>query len=442
MMLSNSPAAPDADLGVRMKAFIAELYPWCRSITGAGVRKTLNRIGCELPLQLTEIPSGTKVFDWTIPLEWNIRDAFLKDATGKRVVDYNESNLHVVSYSVPFHARIPIADLRPHLFSLPDRPDWIPYRTTYYRENWGFCLSHRQLETLSDPEYEACIDSSLEPGSLTYGECLIPGESADEVLVSCHVCHPSLCNDNLSGIAAALFFAKRLQQHVNRLSYRFLFIPGTIGSIAWLWQNRHRLDGIRHGFVMTCVGDDAPFTYKSSRRGDALVDRAFTHLLKHCSPAGTVQSFSPYGYDERQFCSPGFNLPVGCLMRSPHGTFPEYHTSGDNIDFVHGDRLADTVRLCLDVVEVLEHNAAYTNMSPFCEPQLGARGLYGSAGAGSPDALTMAMLWVLNQSDGASTLLDIAERAGIRFGDILLAAAKLAEHNLVQVRPATAAAAY
>ena len=312
-----------------MYALVSELYPICRSITGDGVRDTLRRIGTHVPLEISEVPSGTQVFDWTIPREWNIRDAFIKNSRGERIVDFKRSNLHVLNYSTPVHARLSLQELRPHLFSIEQHPTWIPYRTSYYAENWGFCVSHDQLQSLTDDEYEVCIDSSLSDGSLTYGEYYLPGETTDEVLVSCHVCHPSLCNDNLSGISVATFLASEVARRPRRYWYRFLFIPGTIGAITWLARNKDRASRIQHGLVLTCVGDPGGFHYKRSRQGHAEIDRVVEHVLRHEGVSHEVLDFSPYGYDERQYCSPGFNLAVGCLMRSVSGQFPEYqHVRG------------------------------------------------------------------------------------------------------------------
>ncbi len=433
MTLSELRAGLDEPaLGRQLYETVADLYPICRSITGNGVRETLRRLQRLAPLTLHEVPSGVDVFDWTVPREWNIRDAWVKNARGERVVDFQRSNLHVVNYSVPVRRRLSLAELRPHLFTLPDRPDWIPYRTSYYKEAWGFCLSQRDLDALPDGEYEVCIDSSLEPGALTYGECLVPGESSDEILVSCHVCHPSLANDNLSSLAVAALLAQRLGGVSLRHSYRFLFIPGTIGSITWLARNEAVVPRIRHGLVLACLGDAGRFTYKKSRRGDATIDRVAAHVLRELGDHEVVD-FSPYGYDERQFCSPGFNLPVGRLSRTPHGRFPEYHTSADNLDFVKPRSLAGSFAACLAIFDVLEHERTYVNQNPKCEPQLGKRGLYHAIGGltYSPDN-EMAMLWVLNLSDGQHSLLDIAQRSGCAFGVVQRAAALLCESGLLK----------
>jgi aminopeptidase-like protein len=413
-------------VGTALYECAAELYPLCRSLTGDGLRETLRRLQRLVPLTLHEVPTGTAVFDWTVPKEWNIRDAWVKNIRGQRVIDFQRSNLHVVSYSAPVRRHMSFAELRPHLHTLPDSPDWIPYRASYYTETWGFCLSQRQLDTLEHGDYEVCIDSTLEPGSLTYGELLVPGESSDEVLISCHVCHPSLANDNLSGIAIAAHLGRVLRSKPLRYSYRFLFLPGTIGPITWLSRNEDAVPRIRHGLVLVCLGDAGRLTYKQSRRGDALIDRAAAHVLRHAGDH-EIQSFSPYGYGERQYCSPGFDLPVGRLSRTPHDCYPEYHTSADDLTFIRADRLADSFAACLAIIDVLEHDRTYVNQHPKCEPQLGRRGLYREIGAEE-----MAILWVLNQSDGQHSLLDIAERSGLEFEPVRRAAALLARHNLLK----------
>ncbi len=429
-MSVDTPATP-AEAGVAMYQLIAELFPICRSITGDGMRATLRRVGELIPLTMHEVPSGAPVFDWTVPKEWNIRDAYIANGRGERIVDFQRSNLHVVSYSTPVRRRMSLAELRPHLFSLPEQPERIPYRTSYYKETWGFCLPHAQLEALPDEEYEVVIDATLADGALTYAECVLPGELADEVLISCHACHPSLADDNLSGIAVATMLARHLAERPRRFTYRFVFIPGTIGAITWLARNPDAASRVRHGFVLTCVGDPAPVTYKRSRRGQAEVDRAFVQALKQSERPHTLIDFFPYGYDERQYCSPGFNLPVGCMMRSQHGTFAEYHTSGDNLDFVRPEALADSLELCTTVLDILERNQTYISTNPHCEPQLGKRGLYGSVGGYSPQLYQLTMLWVLNLSDGEHSLLEVAERSGAPFAMVADIAARLVEHGLL-----------
>lgn len=424
----------DYDSGAAMYALLEELYPICRSITGSGVRQTLEILGRIIPLRVHEVPTGTRVFDWTVPREWNIRDAYIKNSHGERIVDFRKSNLHVMSYSTPINRRVSLRELQEHLFSVPDQPDWIPYRTSYYNENWGFCVSQRQREALNESTYEVCIDSSLEDGHLTYGEYFLQGSSDDEVLISCHICHPSLCNDNLSGVSLSVELAQHLGRIASRrYSYRFLFIPGTIGSITWLARNEDKPDRIRHGLVVTCVGDAGAFTYKKSRRGDAEIDLAAQHILKHSGHPYIIEDFFPYGYDERQYCSPGFNLAVGCLMRSPHGSFPEYHTSADNLEFVRPETLQVSFDRYRELIELLEGNRTYINLNPKCEPQLGRRGLYGTIGGDSHSEFDqMALLWVLNLSDGHHSLLDISIRADRPFHEIKRAAEALEECNLLR----------
>ena len=414
---------------------VTELYPICRSITGDGVRRTLDLVGKRVPLERHEVATGTPVFDWTVPREWNVTDAWVAGPDGQRVVDLARSSLHLVSYSTPVRARMTLEELRPHLHTLPEYPDWVPYRTSYYRETWGFCLSQRDYLALADGEYEVCVDTSLADGHLSYGELVLPGQTAEEVLISCHTCHPSLANDNLSGIAVAVALARRLQAAPRRYTYRFVFAPGTIGAITWLARNQHRTASIRHGLVLACLGDAGGFTYKRSRRGDAEIDRAVAHVLGHTG--GRLIDFVPYGYDERQYCSPGFNLPVGSFSRTPHGEFPEYHTSADDLELVSPSSLAGSFATLLEVLAVLEGNRRYRNTNPHCEPQLGKRGLYRMTG-GHKDTRTaeLAMLWVLNLSDGDHGLLEVAERSGMPFADVATAASALAACGLLEELPA------
>lgn len=416
-----------------MHALARRLYPLPRSLTGEGVRQTLAELRELVPLELHEVPTGTQVLDWTVPKEWNIGDAYVKAPSGERVVDFRESNLHVVGYSVPVRRRLPLTELKRHLHSLPDRPAWTPYRTSYWQETWGFCLPHHRLLELQEGEYEVVIESSLEPGHLTYGELELPGDTADEVLISTHVCHPSLANDNLSGIVVATFLAKRLAQAPRRrFTYRFLFVPGTIGPITWLALNEERVPRIRHGLVLALLGDPGGPTYKRTRRGDAEIDRAAAHVLRHSGVEHAILDFSPYGYDERQYCSPGFDLPVGRLTRSPDGGFAEYHTSADDLELVRPEFLAHSLSTAAAIVETLEGNAVYINQSPKGEPQLGRRGLYGSVGgAAGGRERELALLWVLNLSDGRHSLLDIAERADAPFAAVRTAADALLEHGLL-----------
>jgi aminopeptidase-like protein len=431
-------ASGSDDLGRDAHDLIRTLFPLCRSLTGPGLRETLRVLGERLPLETTDIPTGTPMLDWTAPLEWSIDDAYIADAAGRRLVDFNESNLHVVSYSVPVRGRFRFEEIRDRLFTLPDRPSLIPYRTSYWNETWGFCLSHERLQELERTgDLDVVIDSRLEAGNLVYGEVVIPGETLDEVLLSTHICHPSLANDNLSGVALLATIARRLMPTRPRLTYRFLFSPGTVGPIAWLARNLSALERIRHGLVVVSVGDPGPLTYKRSRQGDAAVDRAAGHVLSRREGA-SLRDFEPWGCDERQFCSPGFDLSVGCLMRTPPGEYPENHTSADDLAFVTADALGDAGRACLEILAVLEEDRTLVNTSPYGEPQLGRRGLFragggaGSGQAGLPDE--RALLWVLNQADGGNSLLDIADRAGIAFDVVVEAARALECAGLVEER--------
>ncbi len=419
--------------GQEMYDLIRELYPICRSITGNGVRQTLEIIGRSIPLNRHEVPTGTPVFDWTVPKEWNVNDAYIANSRGERVIDFKRHNLHLLNYSIPVNLTLGLEELKKHLYTLPEHPDWIPYRTSYYRENWGFCLSHNQLESLPEDQYQVVIDTTLTEGALTYGEYFIPGETEEEVLLSCHICHPSLCNDNLSGIALMTQLAQALKGKRLRYGYRLLFIPGTIGSITWLARNEERAKRIRHGLVVVCVGDKGKFTYKRSRRGDATIDRAVELILRHEQKAFKIVDFYPYGYDERQYCSPGFDLPVGSLSRSSHGSYPEYHTSADDLNLVKPNNLAESLNIYLQVIDLLENDLTYLNRNPKCEPQLGKRGLYRAVGAAAHQGFDeMSLLWVLNLSDGRHSLLDIAERAQTPFRQIKAAALALLEADLLE----------
>lgn len=420
--------------GERMYQLMRELFPICRSITGEGFRQTLAVLQRRLPgLALNAVPSGTQCFDWTVPKEWNVRDAWVADSRGRRVIDFKANNLHLLNYSVPVRARMTKAELLPHLHSLPEHPGWIPYRTSYYQERWGFCLAHEQLAALPDDTYEVVIDSTLEDGVLNWGELFLPGTGEGEVLVSCHACHPSLCNDNLSGVVLTTALAELLSSVEHRLGYRFVWIPGGIGSVVWLSRNEALLPRIRAGLVVTCVGDPGPFTYKLSRRADTLIDRAVKNVLARSGRPHEVIDFSPYGYDERNYCSAKFDLPVGSLTRTTHGRFAGYHSSGDGLDFVQPGALGESLAVYLDVLDVLEGEGRYRNLLPEAEPQLGKRGLYGmTGGLQQRDRLEVAMLWVMNQSDGRHSLLDVSERSGLPFDLLRQAAGLLVEHGLLE----------
>ena len=417
-----------------MMGLAEELFPICRSITGNGVRQSLQLLSRYIPLRLSEIPSGTPVLDWTVPREWNIRQAYIARLDGTRVIDFAENNLHIVQYSVPFDAVMPLDELRRHLHTLPERPDWIPYRTSYYRETWGFCLTHRQLETLTDDNYRVVINSTLASGHLTYAECIIAGESEKEVLLSCHICHPSLANDDLSGIVVATLLARHLQKSRPRYTYRFLFVPGTIGALTWLSRNEAQLALISYGLVLSCLGDAGGMTYKQSRGGDSGIDRIVKHVLCNDLTPHRIVPFVPYGYDERQYCSPGFNLPVGCLMRTPYEEYPEYHSSADNLFLLRPESLVHSLGVLRRIVEVIEGDATYRSRNPKGEPELGRRGLYSTIGGHRSTSLDrMALLWVLNLADGRHSLLDTAERAGLPFSSIRASADALIAAYLLEL---------
>ena len=430
-MTNNFPLSTNVEIGEQIYDLIVELYPICRSLTGDGVRETLSRIEERIPLDIYEVPSGTPVLDWTVPKEWNIRDGYIRGPRKDLIVDFRRSSLHVLGYSIPIEGRFQLNELKEHLFTDPEHPDWIPFRYSYYDENWGFCLPHRQLEQLEDGEYEVMIDSTLEDGSLTYAECYIPGASTDEVLICVHIDHPAMCNDNLSGVAVATFLAERLARAERRLSYRFLFIPTTIGSITWLSRNEQNLERVKHGLVLVCIGDAGGFTYKQSRRGNTEIDRVMNYVLQQSQETHKVVEFSPFGFDERQFCSPGFNLPVGSLSRSANGKYPQYHTSADNLELMIPEKLAASLELCESAIEILEGNVKYLNVNPKGEPRLGKSGIYRKVGGAIPERSLVTMFWVLNYSDGEHSLLDIAEQSGTPFREVRQAADLLFEHDLL-----------
>jgi len=417
-----------------MHGLMTELFPLCRSITGDGVRESMNILKKRIPIDVCEVPSGYKAFDWTVPKEWVIRDAYVKNAKGEKVIDFAQSNLHVVGYSAPVKKVVSLSELKQRLHSLPDYPNWIPYQTSYYKEYWGFCVNHRKLLGLEEGQYEVVIDSELKDGHLTFGELLIPGQCEDEVLISTYVCHPSMCNDNLSGIVVTTAIAECLMKKKLRYSYRFLFVPETIGSIAWLALNQANTTRIKHGLVALCLGDPGNMTYKKSRRGDTTIDRAVAKVFADSGESYTMVDYSPTQSDERQYCSPGFDLPVGTLTRTPFAQFDEYHTSGDNLEFVRPEFLADSLSKYLSALYVVEHNHTYVSTNPFCEPQLGKRGLYPSLGSQKrKDKTVVAMKWVLNFSDGKHDLIEIADRSGLPFNLIKEASEVLFSHDLLEI---------
>jgi len=421
---------PDAaTAGDAIHRRMEEMFPICRSITGDGLRETLGLVGREVPLNVVETPTGTHVLDWTVPNEWNIRGAWIDAPDGTRVIDFADSNLHVLNYSVPVDAVVSLQELREHVFTHPENPDLVPYRTSYYVERWGFCMSRRQLDALTPGDYHVVVDSTLVPGATSYGELVIEGETSDEVVLTTYACHPSLANDNLSGVAVLTELAGALAKQTGlRHTYRFLWSPGTIGALCWLAGHRDTVERVTHGLVLSCLGDPGPFTYKRSRRGEAEIDLAVANVLGHRQGSRVLDWF-PYGGDERQFCSPGFDLPFGAFSRTPADQFPEYHSSADDLDFVHPEHLGESFATLIDVIDVLESDRTYTNTSPYGEPQLGRRGLYRGLGGGSSEE--MALLWVLSLSDGTNSLLDIAERSGLGFAEIRDAAASLEAHALL-----------
>jgi aminopeptidase-like protein len=403
-------------IGADLHDLAARLYPIARSITGEGVRESLRILAERIPLEIREIASGTPVFDWSVPKEWVLREAHLTAPDGRRIADVRRHNLELLNYSAPFRGTVSLGELRAHLHSLPDRPDLVPYRTSYYQERWGFCLPHAVAASLPEGDYEVVVDTELRDGSLTWGELVVPGESPDEFLVSTHCCHPSLANDNLSGMVVATALASHLLgRERRRLTWRFLFLPGTIGAISWLATHPAERTRIRHGLVLAGLGAPGDFHYKRSRQGHAAIDRELPRALaaRGGDPL-VIEEFVPFGYDERQYNSPGVALPVGCLSRTPYGRYPEYHTSADDLDFIGAGTLADSLAALLAVVERMETRALYRNLSPQGEPQLGRRGLYRTIGGDdSGRERELALLWVLNLSDGDHSPEDIAERSGL-----------------------------
>lgn len=426
-----SMLTPYDALGEDMLALASRLFPMHRAQTGVGLRQTLEELQRHIPLQVHEIASGTQVFDWQVPQEWHIRDAYVANASGERLIDYRASNLHVVNGSRPIDARMTFAQLRAKLHTVEHHPDWIPYRTCFMRDDWGFCLSQNQFSKLQENEEQelhVVIDSEFFDGAMSYGELLLPGTSNAnrEILIYTHICHPSLGNDNLSGIIVATYLAKRLADRELKHTLRFVFAPATIGAIAWLATNYESLDRVDHGLVLSLLGNSAPFTYKQSRGGNAQVDRAIRLLFSTEGYDGSIREFTPFGYDERQFCSPGINLPMGCLMRTPNGEFPEYHTSGDNLSFIKPAMVAESLRLCERLISILDENRRFLGTNLNCEPRLGARGIDYST------ALRTAIPWLLNLADGRHDLIDVCERAELSFNEIQEASQLLVQHDLIR----------
>jgi aminopeptidase-like protein len=431
--------APQA-LGDELHSLASELFPITRSITGPGLRESLDVLErvCG-PMERHRFATGERVFDWTIPREWAIRDAFIRDPDGRTVVTLADSNLHVVSYSVPVHRRLTLAELQQHLHSLPDQPDAIPYRTSYYDESWGFCLTERQRRSLMPGEYEVLIDSELAPGNLELGEITVPGRSAAEVLLTTYCCHPSMANNELSGpvVLAALARMLRERDEPPRLTYRFVFAPETIGAIAYLSRFGERLlERLIAGYVVTCVGSPGALTYKRSRRGDSLADRAAEHVLEHSEWPYRVIDFYPPRSDERQYCSPGFNLPVGSLMRAEYDEWPEYHTSLDDLSYVTPAALSESFHAYRRILEALEANETLAVTVSRCEPQLGRRGLYPKTGGGwqgeEHRVQLEDMMFLLNYCDGEPDLLAAAERCQRPIWELGPVAETLVQHELLR----------
>jgi aminopeptidase-like protein len=419
-MPSTERLAPDvearASARARLERYFDRLWPICRSIMGPGFRASLDIVGEIIPFERLRFPTGARILDWEVPEEWEPREAYLVGPDGTRRAEFRASNLHLVSHSVPFSGRLTLDELRPHLFSSPERPEAIPYRTSYYEAAWGFCLRHDELTTLPDGVYQVVVDTALRPGHLVVGEAVLPGQTDEEVLFCSYLCHPSLAHNELSGpLVLALLWERLAALPRRRYTYRFVIGPETIGAVAYLSvRGDHLRRTLRAGWVVTCVGDAAPFTYKRSRRGDSLADRAATLVLRDLAPH-TVVGFDPAdGTDERQYGSPGFDLPVGSLMRTPYGRYPEYHTSLDNGDLIDFEAMLEVVEVYAQIVAALEANDVWRNRSPLGEPQLGRRGIYPGLGGGpAPAGHQRAMMWLLNLADGTHDLLDIADRSGL-----------------------------
>jgi aminopeptidase-like protein len=424
-----------------IESYFDRLWPILRSITGEGVRQTHDILSEIVRLERTEIPTVTQVFDWTIPKEWKVNEAYAIDPNGKRILDVKENNLHLVNYSIPFRGTLSKQELEQHLYSLPDKPTAIPYVTSYYSPRWGFCLSQQERDALPNGNYQVVVDTELFDGSLTLSEAVLKGESTDEVLISTYTCHPSLASNELSGPLVAAFLYRELAKlEHRRLTYRFVFLPETIGAITYLHlKGEHLKKHLVAGYVITCIGDAGDFTYKRSRQSSinptlALVDRTAEHVLKYSKQPHKVIDFSPLGSDERQYCSPGFNLPVGSLMRSQYGTYSEYHTSLDNKDFVSFEAMAESVQMYFSVLKTLEANRTYKNLFPYGEPQLGKRGLYETLGRNTIPELSSAVFWLLNYADGEHDLLWIAEKSGYSVELLHKAAQACLEANMLEVK--------
>lgn len=417
-----------------MMNYFDRLFPICRSITGDGVRETLKILSEIIPLHIHETASGTTCFDWTIPDEWNIREAYIETLNGERLIDFKNNNLHVMNYSVPVNAVLSHSDLMKRIHSIPTQPEAIPYRTSYYSDNWGFSIKENQRHLFKHDSYKVVIDSTKAPGHLTYGDLVLKGESEEEILLSTYVCHPSMANNELSGPLVTAFLYKKIASLPRRrFTYRFVFAPETIGVIAYLSKYGEIMKkNIHAGYVLTCCGDKGNYTYKKSRRGNSISDRAALQMLTDLRKKVKVVDFFPSGSDERQYCSPGFNFPVGSIMRTMYGDFPQYHTSLDNRDLVSEESFQDSVETYYAVILALEANHTYVSNNPYCEPQLGKRGLYPTVGGGLGDEAVRAIQYLMNYSDGENDLLEIANKSGLSMTEITVAAKHLIQGGLLK----------
>jgi len=418
-----------------IEKYFDRLWPINRSLTGNGNRETIKILSELIDLKITEVPSGTECFDWTVPPEWNVKEAWIKDGKGSIIVDFSINNLHLLGYSIPIKKKMSLSELKEHIYTLPDQPDLIPYLTSYYQERWGFCMSHNQLSALQEEDYEVYIDSSLDKtGSMSVGDVVLKGTSDKEILFSTYICHPSMASNELSGPLVSAFIYRELKKMTNRFyTYRFVFIPETIGSIYYLSRHgEHLKDKLDAGFVITCIGDPGNFTYKKSRRGNSLPDRCTEIILKQTEENFIIEDFFIGGSDERQYCSPGFNLPVGSLMRTRYGKYAEYHTSGDNKDYISFEAMEKSILKYLEIIHILENNYFYENTMPYCEPQLGKRGLYPTLGSqkGTTDFVN-AMMWILNLADGTNDLISISEKSKIPILELIPVVNKLIDNGIV-----------
>lgn len=422
-------------LNQQMYKLVKRLFPICRSITGNGVRKTLNIIQEKIPITQKEITSGTKVFDWTVPDEWNIKDAYVKDEKGNRIIDFKKSNLHIVGYSIPFRGKLSLKELKEHLYTLPEQPEVIPYITSYYKRRWGFCLTHNFYKKLKKGIYEVNIDSTLQPGSLTYGELIIKGKTDEEILISTYICHSSLANNELSGPVISTYLAKYLlnRKEKPRYTYRIIFIPETIGSISYLSLHKdHLKKNVIGGYVVTCIGDPGPFSYLQTRQENTLIDRVTIHALKNSEKEYKIYNFLERGSDERQYNSPGVDLPIGSLMRTKYGRYPEYHTSADNLDFITSKALFESLEMYKLCIDILEKNFKYVTTIP-CEPQLGKRGLYPTLSTKKSGKSVRDMMNLLAYCDGKNELLYIAEKINRPIRSLFPIVEQLMNNKLIKI---------